>query len=257
MHRQLILSLFPGIDLFGRAFDEAGACVVRGPDPLWGQRVEDFHGLAEFDGIIAGTPCQDFSRARRCPPSGHGLHCLAEFARVVTECSPSWWLLENVPCVPDVTVRGYQVQRLNVSGQDCGCAQRRLRSFQFGYMAGPPLILHRSQYCINDPEPTCMASEGRRSTRRSWRDFVTAMGLPPNFDLPGWSVAMKYRCVGNGVPLQMGRVLAAAVLRRGDTASVRACVCGCGRALTGRGEQATAACRKRMERRRRVTAGVT
>jgi hypothetical protein len=28
----LVLSLFPGIDLFGRGFEAAGFCVVRGPD---------------------------------------------------------------------------------------------------------------------------------------------------------------------------------------------------------------------------------
>lgn len=33
---RLILSLFPGIGLLDRAFEECGFCVVRGPDILWG-----------------------------------------------------------------------------------------------------------------------------------------------------------------------------------------------------------------------------
>lgn len=32
----LILSLFPGIGLLDRAFEEIGYTVVRGPDLLWG-----------------------------------------------------------------------------------------------------------------------------------------------------------------------------------------------------------------------------
>jgi DNA (cytosine-5)-methyltransferase 1 len=31
----IVLSLFPGIDILGRGFEEEGWCVVRGPDLLW------------------------------------------------------------------------------------------------------------------------------------------------------------------------------------------------------------------------------
>ncbi len=31
---QLVLSLFPGLDLFGKGFEAEGFCVVRGPDPM-------------------------------------------------------------------------------------------------------------------------------------------------------------------------------------------------------------------------------
>ena len=36
MGNGLVLSVFPGIDLLGRAFEEQEYCVVRGPDLLWG-----------------------------------------------------------------------------------------------------------------------------------------------------------------------------------------------------------------------------
>lgn len=39
----LILSIFPGIDILGRAFEEEGYCVVRGPDK--GGDVEKFKRL--------------------------------------------------------------------------------------------------------------------------------------------------------------------------------------------------------------------
>lgn len=87
-HR-LILSIFPGIDLLGRAFEEAGFCVVRGPDLLWGGDIRRFHPPAGvFLGIVGGPPCQDFSSLRRDEPTGYGLEMITEFLRVVTETQP-------------------------------------------------------------------------------------------------------------------------------------------------------------------------
>src|SRR5437764_985089 len=111
--KNLVLSLFPGADLLGRGFEEAGYVVVRGPDTLLGQDIRRFtlsQVVHSFEGIVGGPPCQDFSRARRAPPSGHGKLMLAEFARVVTEAQPDWWLMENVPCVPDMLLAGYVTQ---------------------------------------------------------------------------------------------------------------------------------------------------
>jgi len=51
----LILSVFPGIDLLGKAFEEEGYCVVRGPDRLWGGDIKAFHPPASaFVGILGG-----------------------------------------------------------------------------------------------------------------------------------------------------------------------------------------------------------
>lgn len=60
----LVLSLFPGADLLGRAFEEVGFCVVRGPDKLWGGDVRAFH--AELgDAIANGQPRAVGENARR------------------------------------------------------------------------------------------------------------------------------------------------------------------------------------------------
>lgn len=252
-----ILSVFPGIDMLGRAFEECGCCVVRGPDPIWGGDIRRFHpARGVFEGVIGGSPCQDFSSSRRCPPTGYGLEMLDEFARVVREASPQWALLENVVGVPDVEIAGYYVQRLNLNARDCGLRQRRNRRFQFFSAADTPLVLQRDER-LGAEEPTCMASEGARAERRSFADFCELQGLPRSFDIPGVSLGAKYRAVGNGVPLPMGRVVAIAVLRRRVTAGVRACVCGCGRPVSNDARHGSAACRKRMERRRRDAAGVT
>lgn len=62
MKPQLVLSLFPGIGLIDRAFEEQGFVVVRGPDVLWGGDIRNFHPPAgKFDGVIGGPPCQTFS----------------------------------------------------------------------------------------------------------------------------------------------------------------------------------------------------
>ena len=247
---RLVLSLFPGAGLLDRGFEQAGFCVVRGPDVIFGQRIEDFHGLPNhFCGVIGGPPCQDFSRARRRPPTGHGKRMLVEFGRVVTEAAPDWWLMENVPGVPDVRIAGYEVQRFNCFAWEFGCRQSRNRSFQFGSVDGIPMIVLRriESHCGRLKEAVLA-----RDHKRTFADRCELQGLPRDFDLPGLSRTAKIRAIGNGVPLAMARGIAEAVLNRRIT-SLRLCLCGCGRILDGcrRQKTATAACRKRLERSRK------
>jgi hypothetical protein len=52
----LVLSLFPGIDLLGRGFEAENFCVVRGPDILWGGDIRSFHVPAgRFDIVTSET----------------------------------------------------------------------------------------------------------------------------------------------------------------------------------------------------------
>lgn len=250
----LVLSLFPGIDLLGRAFELEGFSVVRGPDPALGTGdIRQFKAPARFDGVIGGSPCQDFSLARRCPPTGYGLEMIQEFRRLVTEVAPAWFLLENVPTVPDVKIPGFSHQRIDLKATEFGLAQNRLRHFQFGSRFSFPLIVPRGR-AIKATEPCCVASEGSKKGKRTWEQFCSLMGLPPDFSLPYFTLAARYRAVGNGVPLPMGRAIAMAISSLGRLApTLRPCVCGCGRPVTGRRAAATPGCRKRMERRRRVT----
>ena len=248
---ELILSLFPGIDLLGRGFEAEGFSVVRGPDLLWGGDIRTFHVPAgRFDGVIGGSPCQDFSGANR-NPTGYSLEMLKEFERVVLSAAPSWFLLENVPRVPDVCIPGYAVQRLDLNARECGMRQIRLRHFQFGSLDGSVIVPERVK-SSGSPLPIALASEGEKPDRRSWADFCELQGLPRDFDL-SMSVADKYRAVGNGVPVPMARVIARAVKNRLSSRSARLCACGCSRLVEGRQVMALPACRKRMERRRSVT----
>jgi DNA (cytosine-5)-methyltransferase 1 len=248
----LVLSLFPGIDLLGRAFELAGFCVVRGPDLLWGGDIKTFHAPADrFDGCITGTPCQEFSRKRRKPATGYGIEMLEEFARVVTEARPNWFLLENVPSVPDVHITGYTVQRFDLNARECGLSQSRLRHFQFGSSTGLVIVPRRQKFTRAESQLICLASEGKRTNRRAFADFCELQGLPRTFHLPGLSLSAKYSAVGNGVALPVGIEIARAIkeikLRARD---VRLCACNCGRILEGRQKAARPACRKRLQRQR-------
>ena len=249
---RLVLSLFPGAGLLDRGFEQAGFCVVRGPDTLLGQRIEDFHATAShFCGVIGGPPCQDFSRARRRPPTGYGLKMINEFRRVVTEAHPEWWLMENVPGVPDVQIAGYRVQRFNLFAFEFNLRQQRNRSFQFGSQDGTPLLVLRRTW-LRKPRWLAKAVMAR-DHRRNFAELCELQGLPRHFEMFGLSRTAKIRAIGNGVPVPMARGVAESIRDRLVTHGFRLCACGCGRPLNGPARQkaATAACRKRLERERR------
>jgi DNA (cytosine-5)-methyltransferase 1 len=234
------------------AFEQSGSCVVRGPDPLFGTDIRTFHPPPGFfQGVIGGPPCQDFSSARRTPPTGEGNELIAEFIRIVQETRPNWALMENVPRVPSITIRGYNSQRLDVDGTMCGLTQLRRRHFQFFHDTLFPLAMPRP--ITPDPtEPAATATEARRAGRREWPHFCKLQGLTTPLELSSLTVEARYHAVGNGVPIPMGRLIAAAIARWA-TSSVtpRLCPCGCGRPLTGAQLAATIACRQRLSRRRR------
>ena len=250
VNAQLVLSLFPGIDLFGRGFEECGFCVVRGPDLIYGSDIRGFTVPAgRFDGVIGGPPCPDFSKARRTAPTGYGLAMMDEFARVVRAARPVWWLMENVPGVPDLCIDGYSHQRIDLNAREVGLVQNRHRHFQFGHRNGLVLTVERSPKSALW-EPCCVAREAGQPGRRDWPRFCQLQGLPGPLNLDQLTLGARYRAVGNAVPLNMARALAVAVLGVLPASEVRVCGCGCGRPVGGKALFAEPACRKRMERRR-------
>lgn len=254
----LVLSLFPGIGLLDRGFEDAGFCVVRGPDLIFGGDVRKFHACpSQFTGIIGGPPCQNFSTVNRKRDSAGGMELVNEYLRIVTEAQPDWWLMENVPGSPDLTVtelvpEGYRVQLFTLDASHVGSEQHRLRKFHFGHRPGTrELVIGRGRSQPSASQPTCLASEARRAGRRTWAKFCELQGLPPGFDLTGFTVAEKYRAVGNGVPYPMALALAQAIAARDRGVTPhRVCECGCGAFVTGRARLAGVACRKRTQRNR-------
>ncbi|WP_426993794.1 DNA cytosine methyltransferase [Methylomonas sp. CM2] len=234
----LVLSLFPGIGLLDRGFEDAGFCVVRGPDLIFGGDIRRFRVPAgRFEGIIGGPPCQDFSKARRSAQTGEGGEMLREFVRVVHEAKPQWWLAENVPGVPDIRIEGYSWQRLDLNAAEFGHDQRRLRHVQFGSLDGAPLRIDRRKTPANNA--TVLANDDRPLA-----EMAVLQGLPPDFDIPAFTRGALARAIGNGVPYGMAYALAQAVRNRAP--GVTLCGCSCGRPVTGRRVYYDGACRKRV-----------
>ena len=235
----LVLSLFPGVGLLDRAFEEAGFCVVRGPDLLWGGDIRLFHPPAgRFEGVIGGPPCQRFSLLANLVRHVYGEEKVApnlipEYERCVAECRPAWFLMENVPAAPEPAVDGYVVRSELVADFWVGGETARKRRFSFGTVDGRRLeveqrILDRTEAPIQAalatgggrlvPVKIGVSGKVKRSvfppnhkSRATLAAVVAAQGLSPDFDLPGMTVAAKIKAVGNGVPLALGRAIAAAV----------------------------------------------
>ena len=126
----LVLSLFPGADLFGMAFEREGFCVVRGPDVLLGGDIRNFHAIADkFDGIIGGPPCKSFSVAIIAAGGSEAAtegNLIPEFERIIREAKPKWFVMENVPQAPTpVDAIWNEV----VDAYDFGAGQHRKRRF--------------------------------------------------------------------------------------------------------------------------------
>lgn len=148
--RPLILSIFPGVDLLGRAFEEEwpDACVVRGPDLIFGGDIRAFHPPGgKFSGIIGGVPCQFFStlahlvRANGHEPR-HG-NMFPEYERVVKEAEPLWFFCECVPGAPGPAVEGYTVHSFLWGNHWLGEPQIRTRRFWFGIRGDTAVDLRR------------------------------------------------------------------------------------------------------------------
>ncbi|MCI0402678.1 MAG: DNA cytosine methyltransferase [Acidobacteria bacterium] len=238
---KLVLSIFPGIDLLGRAFEEAGYCVVRGPDLVWGGDVKSFHPPAgRFDGIIGGPPCQSNSQfAHLVRQNGNRPRfqdLTPEFSRCCAEAQPAWFLAENVRHAPIPDVSGYSVSSALVENRLCGGEQSRCRRISFGVRqpAGPINLLDVIELDALEPSRwvrTVLASGGVRpdfeskrgrlagkfygyATKKAVIHALAAQGLPENFFAHSpFRIEEQHRLLGNGVPLHLGRRIAQAVQR--------------------------------------------
>lgn len=246
--RGLVLSLFPGIGLLDRAFEEEGWCVVRGPDLLWGGNINTFHPPAgRFEGVIGGPPCQAFSVMRYINPRAGRKHgnLIPEFERCVAESAPSWFLMENVRDAPIPTVPGYIVADVLVRDVWVGGETLRLRRFSFGTEDGRRLPIEYAALHTTEPEVSALAGGGGRtvpvrlqrngdgghvekkrygnsgkrtalgrggSSTAKLATMLRQQGLPDDFLVEApFTAAGKSKAIGNGVPLPLGRAVARAV----------------------------------------------
>jgi len=259
----LILSLFPGLGLLDRAFEEVwpDACVVRGPDVLWGGNIKTFHpSSGRFDGIIGCPPCKVFSRLQHIvklnrdrelakdansTKYAEAENLIPEFVRCVNEAQPTWFLMENVPDVPQdcwPVVTGYQQSTfvLNNRWLPDSTPQNRKRRFWFGHRDKYINLVEHIDFSVFEPleweyAVTAAGSGGgapvpvrqlkggktksalrqpkSRPNTRTVKEYLTLQGLPDDLfdkDTP-FTVAGQRMMVGNGVPLPMGRSIAKAI----------------------------------------------
>jgi len=232
---ELVLSIFPGIDLLGRAFEEEGYCVVRGPDPIWGGDIKTFWPPAgAFHGVIGGPPCQLFSQMSNVNPaiSRKAINLIPEFERVVKAASPEWYLMENVTAAPTPRIEGYAGLTFRLNSRWLGMEQHRIRKFSYGIKGNKPIDLrHFIELSIMDNRqwaPTVCASGSTKpgapkdeltrlkyhgwKTAESLRESLRLQGLEENFcdDMP-FTLLGKHKVIGNGVPIPMGRAMARAI----------------------------------------------
>lgn len=140
----LVLSVCPGLDVLGMGFEDAGFCVVRGGDPMFGQRgIKTFHPPAgRFDGVIGGPPCQMWAQSHNLAGNkAEQVNLIPDFERVVHEAQPSWFLMENVTGAPLPQVEGYEAQSHKIYAWELGNPQRRYRRFTFGSRNGEAMIM--------------------------------------------------------------------------------------------------------------------
>lgn len=232
---------------------------MRGPDLLWGGDIHRFHPPAyAFRGIIGGPPCQAFSRlihivkAKGQTPKPN---LIPEFERCVSEAQPHWFVMENVPDAPTPDVPYYTTSSQLIRDVWVGGETSRQRRFTFGALQSlyssarfhiETLALHsldpeRAVVATSSKEGALAKSQGELRTgistrlkkkaaalpgqmpRREFERCCELQGLPRDFlkDAP-FTSAGKYQAVGNGVPLAMGRAVAAAVLHFIQNAQVAA-----------------------------------
>ena len=237
-NQQLVLSLFPGIDLLDRAFEEEGFTVVRGPDKWWGGDVRNFHPPAtRFDGVIGGPPCQCFSQlGHLLRASGKRVskdNLVPEFVRCVEEAAPAWFLMKNVKQADTPNPVDFYVNHFDVIDSDVGGETKRERRFWFGRQSGSiALRIKPVPRATLFPPERAVTRNVRRPQARHFakaaargggvlpgdgeyapiEEVCQLQGLPEDFtaDSPFKREALRIM-LGNGVPLAMGRALARAV----------------------------------------------
>lgn len=229
----LVLSLFRGIGILDKGFEEEGYCVVAGPDLLWGSDIRNFHApTGVFKGVIGGPPCQCFSRLRYVNPLA-GLktgNLIPEFERIVAEAQPDWFVMENVREAPTANVPGYHVDPSLFNNRFLGEKENRVHRFCFGTRDGRKLDWEIALFEHIEWEPRVCASDSRRTPvkllagkklrkgalnmrpKRTIQEACELQGLPPDFLMGSpFRKDAQMSMIGNAVTLPMARALAKAV----------------------------------------------
>ena len=228
---QLVLSVFPGADLFGQSFEDLGFCVVRGPERLLGQDVRTWSSLPNrFDGLIGGPPCQQWSTAIGIKGSRKP-DLIPEFVRVFEETKPRWVVMENVRGAEKSGAIPSDWSPIRLRDWDCGGLTSRKRTFFCWPLSlammiqPPPKRSGKPDYTV-----TCSAFD-HGNYSNTWFAGYKFLSLPDGGRLQGFpELGEEFErrrrekhdpmtklfggtLLGNGVPRHMGRWVAEGVKR--------------------------------------------
>ena len=97
-----------------------------------------------FDMIMGGPPCQDFSSAGKRDLNGGRADLTYHFANIVCKLKPEWFMMENVAqikkshilkeIVEQFTDNGYGLSAVILDASYCGVPQARKRFFLMGHL---------------------------------------------------------------------------------------------------------------------------
>lgn len=224
-----MLSIFPGLDLLGRAFEAEGFTVLRGPDKLWGGDIRAFHAPpGVFQGVIGGPPCQVFSQAKnmKCAAKRHA-DLIPEFMRIVREAAPLWWLMEEIPQALTASAnipRG--AWSVMLTDSEAGGLTKRRRAFLSWPWPIPAIFEKVGERAAASPSLLAQTYKRGRDKRADDKampyGYLTCSGLTVEkmAELQGWpELAEPLRelganrqtasiLLGNGVPRALGQYVA-------------------------------------------------
>lgn len=213
-----ILSVYPGLDLLGRAFERNGYTVFRGPDLLWGGDNRNFHPVpGVFEGVIGGPPCQWGSQLSKLG-NVSAKDLTGDFLRIVEEASPKWAVMENVRGVLRANLMPADWAATRLRDWDCGGFTYRVRYF----WVWPAKLILVPPKRPGKPEYSVLATswKGHDSANKKMR-MHSNLSIGRAAELQGYPeltkvlepLGKKYAVslLGNGVPKAMADYIAKAV----------------------------------------------
>ena len=159
-----VIDLFAGIGGLSLGFEKAGFELIEAYDN-WDYSIEiynnnfshkcikldlsnvtDFSVFKKADIIIGGPPCQDYSSAGKRDENGGRATLTVEFARIVCEAKPQYFVMENVALIEKSKTlpkaiemfkkAGYGLTKIVLNAYYCGAPQDRKRFFMIGVLGG-------------------------------------------------------------------------------------------------------------------------
>ncbi len=214
----LVLSIFPGLDLLGREFERVGFTLLRGPDLLWGGNIKSFHtrpGL--FDGVIGGPPCQWNSQLAKLG-NVKAEDLTHEFLRIVEEAQPKWAVMENVRGLLKAGIMPADWSAMKLRDWDCGGKTFRTRVFWIF----PAMLILSAPKRLGKPEYSVLATswKGHDSRNKKMRmhsnltiEQAAELQGYPELAEPLKPLGKRYAVslLGNGVPRAMAAYIAEAI----------------------------------------------